>query len=153
MIVWFPDSAQLTHPTHTSGKGSYRPDSVLCSIHIFVFVSSVLPRLSLATPSRDYSSRAARLGFPVVCLCCASEHNTPPPSWALDQIIGPACLPPLVLSFLLAGQLVNQMSKPIEDSPSLSYNHINLGFVYATLLGFNEQVISQMMLGNSGPLL
>ncbi|KAJ9050067.1 hypothetical protein DSO57_1017904 [Entomophthora muscae] len=45
------------------------------SIHIFVFVSSVLPRLSLATPSRDYPSRAARLGFPVVCLCHASEHD------------------------------------------------------------------------------
>ncbi|KAJ9065515.1 hypothetical protein DSO57_1018819 [Entomophthora muscae] len=44
MIVQFPDSAQLTHPTHAC-----------------VFVSSVLLRLSLATPSRDYSSRAARI--------------------------------------------------------------------------------------------
>ncbi|KAJ9088682.1 hypothetical protein DSO57_1020735 [Entomophthora muscae] len=66
MIVWFPDSAQLTHPTHACGN----------SIHIFVFVSSVLLRLSLATSSRDYSSRATRLGFPVVCLCRASEHDT-----------------------------------------------------------------------------
>ncbi|KAJ9068033.1 hypothetical protein DSO57_1032864 [Entomophthora muscae] len=66
MIVWFPDSAQLTCPTHACGN----------SIHIFVFVSSVLLRLSLATPSRDYSSRAARLGFLVVCLCRASEHKS-----------------------------------------------------------------------------
>ncbi|KAJ9072487.1 hypothetical protein DSO57_1027027 [Entomophthora muscae] len=48
---------------------------------LFTFLSlclPVLPRLSIATTSRDYSSRAARLGFPVVCLCCASEHNSPP---------------------------------------------------------------------------
>ncbi|KAJ9085886.1 hypothetical protein DSO57_1009465 [Entomophthora muscae] len=51
MIVRFPDSAQLTRSTHACGN----------SIHIFVFVSSVLPRLSLATPRRDYSSRAARI--------------------------------------------------------------------------------------------
>ncbi|KAJ9070202.1 hypothetical protein DSO57_1010896 [Entomophthora muscae] len=37
------------------------PTVLVVSIHIFVFVSSVLPRLSLATPSRDYSSRAASL--------------------------------------------------------------------------------------------
>ncbi|KAJ9062222.1 hypothetical protein DSO57_1013088 [Entomophthora muscae] len=61
----FPDSAQLTCPTHAGGN----------SIHIFVFVSSVLLRLSLATTSRDYSIRATRLGFPVVCLCRASGHN------------------------------------------------------------------------------
>ncbi|KAJ9068725.1 hypothetical protein DSO57_1025789 [Entomophthora muscae] len=57
------------------------PTVLIVYICIFVFVSSVLPRPSLATPSRDYSFRAAstnpilRLGFPVVCLCCASEHN------------------------------------------------------------------------------
>ncbi|KAJ9074572.1 hypothetical protein DSO57_1005023 [Entomophthora muscae] len=62
MIVWFFDSAQLTCPTH----------------------ACVLLHLSLATTSRDYSSRATstnpnlRLGFPVVCLCRASEHDNIP---------------------------------------------------------------------------
>ncbi|KAJ9074699.1 hypothetical protein DSO57_1003755 [Entomophthora muscae] len=53
-------------------------------------MSSVLPRLSLATTSRDCSSRAAstnpilRLGFPVVCLCRASEHDNFPPGMSLN---------------------------------------------------------------------
>ncbi|KAJ9082632.1 hypothetical protein DSO57_1002578 [Entomophthora muscae] len=47
-------------------------------------------------------------------------------------------------SFLCACQPVNQMSKPIDDSPYLTYNYSKLGFAYVILLGFTEQVIPHM---------
>ncbi|KAJ9063539.1 hypothetical protein DSO57_1000117 [Entomophthora muscae] len=62
-------------------------------------MSSVLPCITLAITSRDYSSRAAstnpilRLGFPVVCLCCASEHDIGPFFPMFYHEYGPKDLP------------------------------------------------------------
>ncbi|KAJ9050179.1 hypothetical protein DSO57_1016848 [Entomophthora muscae] len=75
---------------------------------------------------------------------CSIEPASSPPDRALDQIIDLAHLSPLHQIFLCTSQPVNQMSLPIEESPYSSYDYSKLGFAYATLLGFTEQVIPHM---------
>ncbi|KAJ9067141.1 hypothetical protein DSO57_1002627 [Entomophthora muscae] len=52
------------------------------TVHVLFYI---LWRLSLATTSRDYSSRATSLGFPVVFLCCVSDHNNSSLTWLCNM--------------------------------------------------------------------